>query len=66
MAAVTVRSDSEAHENKFVTVSTFSPSICHEVMGPDANPVTISKLPTWYLGLLTMELLLYWLRDVTF
>ena len=51
---------------RFVTVSTFSPSICHEAMGPDANPVTISKLPTWYLGPLTMELLLCWLQDVTF
>ena len=36
MAAVTICSDSEAQERKFVTVSTVSPSICHEVMEPDA------------------------------
>ena len=35
MAAVTVHSDFEAQENKFVTV-TFSLSICHKVMGLDA------------------------------
>ena len=31
---------------KYVTVSTVSPSICHEVMGPDAMPpsVTISNV----------------------
>ena len=34
MAAVTVRSDFRAQE-KSVTASTFSPSTCHEVMGPD-------------------------------
>ena len=26
----------EPKKIKFVTVSTFSPSVCHEVMGPDA------------------------------
>ena len=36
MAAVTICSDSGAQENKSVIASTFSPSICHEVMGPDA------------------------------
>ena len=36
MAAVAVHSDFGAQENKSVTVATFSPSICHEVMGPDA------------------------------
>ena len=35
MAAVTICSDFAAQENKFVTVSIVSPSICHEVMGPD-------------------------------
>ena len=35
MAAVTVCSDFGAQENK-VTVSIVSPSISHEVMGPDA------------------------------
>ena len=34
MAAITILSDFGAQES--VTVSTFSPSICHEVMGPDA------------------------------
>ena len=35
MAAVTICSDFGAQE-KSVTVSTVFPSICHEVMGPDA------------------------------
>ena len=35
MAAVTICSDFGGPENK-VTVSTVSPSICHEVMGPGA------------------------------
>ena len=34
MAAVTICSDFGAQENKSLTV--VSPSICHEVMGPDA------------------------------
>ena len=38
MAAVTICSDFGAQENKVksLTVSIFSPSICHEVMGLDA------------------------------
>ena len=38
MAAVTIYSDFGAQEKKkkSVTVSTFSPSICHEVMGLNA------------------------------
>ena len=36
MTAVTIYSDFGAPEIKFVTVSTVSPSICHEVMGLDA------------------------------
>ena len=36
MAAVTIYSDFEAQKIKSVAVSTVSPSICHEVMGPDA------------------------------
>ena len=32
MASVTVHSDFGTQENKTVTVSTFSPSMCHEVM----------------------------------
>ena len=36
MAAVTICSDFGAQENKSVTVSIVFPSVCHEVMGPDA------------------------------
>ena len=38
MTAVTILSDFGAQENKIksVTASTFPPSICHEVMVPDA------------------------------
>ena len=36
VATVTVHSDFGAQENKIVPASSFSPSICHEVMGPDA------------------------------
>ena len=36
MAAVTICSDFGAQKNKSDTVSTVSPSISHEVMGPDA------------------------------
>ena len=35
MAAVTIYSDFGAQENTSVTVCIVSPSICHEVMGPD-------------------------------
>ena len=35
MIAVTIHSDFEAQENKSATVSTFSLSIYHEVMGQD-------------------------------
>ena len=36
MASVTIYSDFGAPEMKSVIVSTVSPSVCHEVMGPDA------------------------------
>ena len=36
MAAVTICSDFGAQKLKPLTVSIVSPSICHEVMGPDA------------------------------
>ena len=36
LAAVTVHSDSGAKKIKSVTVSIFSQSICHEMMGPHA------------------------------
>ena len=35
MAAVTICSDFGALQNKIFTVSIVSPSICHEVIGPD-------------------------------
>ena len=35
MAAVTIYSDFGAQKNKASHVSIVSPSICHEVMGPD-------------------------------
>ena len=36
MAAITIYSDFGAPKIMSATVSTVSPSICHEVMGPDA------------------------------
>ena len=36
MAAVTISSDFGAQKIKSATLSIVSPSICHEVMGPDA------------------------------
>ena len=39
MAAVTAHSDFGAQEN--VTASIFSPSICHEVMGPDMEIILL-------------------------
>ena len=36
MATVTICSDLEPKNIKSLTVSIISPSICHEVMGPDA------------------------------
>ena len=35
MTAATVRSDFRAPKIKSITVSIFSPSICHEMIGPD-------------------------------
>ena len=36
MSVITVHSDLGAQKRKAVTVSSFSPFICHEVMGVDA------------------------------
>ena len=41
MAVVTICSDFEAQEIKSVIVPPFPPSICHEVMGPDAMMVVL-------------------------
>ena len=38
MAAITICSDFGAQQSKSDTVSTVSPSICHEVMGPCLEP----------------------------
>ena len=35
MAAVTIYSDFRAQEEEICHCSTLSPSICHEMMGPD-------------------------------
>ena len=39
MAAITICSDFGAPPKKLATVSTVSPSISHEVMGPDCSAV---------------------------
>ena len=45
MAAVTVYGDfgAQGEKKESVTVSIFSPSLCHEVMGPDAMILDISS-----------------------
>ena len=43
MAAVTIHGILEPKKRESVTTSTFSPSICHAVMGPDAMIFTTSK-----------------------
>ena len=42
MAAITICSDFGAPKIKSATVATVSPSICHEVMGPDAMILVFS------------------------
>src|SRR5574341_234914 len=52
MAAVTICSDFGAQKVKSDTISTVSPSICHEVMGPDAMILVFRMLsfkPTFLL-----------------
>ena len=62
MAAVTICSDLEPPKIKSDTVSTVSPSICHEVMGPDAMIFVfwmLSFKPTFllstYLSIITLN-----------
>ena len=43
VSAVTDHSNFEAQENISLTVSTFSPSICHEVMGPLEKSICRSR-----------------------
>ena len=53
MAAVTICSDLESPKIKSVTVSIVSPSLCHEVMRPDAMILVFSMLsfkPTFPLS----------------
>ena len=53
MATITICSDFGAQKIKSITVSTVSPSICHEVMGPDSM---IFVLSNYLLGIgLNME-----------
>ena len=58
MAAVTVYNDFGAQEIKSDTVSTFSPTICHEVMGPNAMILVfwmLSFKPAFTLFFLTLN-----------
>ena len=51
MATVTICSDLEPKNIKSLTVSVISPSICHEVMGPDAMILVFRMLsfkPTFH------------------
>ena len=57
MAAITICSDFGAQKNKSARVSTVSPSICHEVMGPDARILVfwmLSFKPTFLLSYFTV------------
>ena len=65
MAAVTICSDFGAQKIKSVTVSIVSPSISHEVMGPDAMIFVfwmLSFKPTFSLSSFTFKYLIivYW------
>ena len=54
MTAVTVLSDFGPKKRKYIIVSTFSPSICYEVMGPDAKVFgMLSFKPTFSLSSFT-------------
>ena len=52
MAAVTVRGDFGAKENKHCHCFHFSPSICQEVMGLDANDLLNGEFQTSFFTLL--------------
>ena len=58
MAAVTIYSDFEPPKIKSDTVSTVSPSISHEVMGPDAMILVFWRLsfkPAFSLSSFTLK-----------
>ena len=57
MAAVTIQSDFGAQENKICYCFHFSPSVCHEVMGPDAMIfvfLSLSLKPAFSLSSFTL------------
>ena len=43
----------ESKKRKFVTVSTFSPSVCHEVMGPDAMILVVVVVVVFNVDFIT-------------
>ena len=61
MAAVTVCIDYGAPQNKSLTVSIVSPSICHEVMGPDAMIFVFLMLSLGQLSHSPLSLSIKWL-----
>ena len=52
MAAAAIYSDFGAQEIKSVTVSTVSPSMCHEVMGPDAMILVFQSYKVYHICIL--------------
>ena len=57
MAAVTIGNDFGAPKNKSDTVSTVSPSISHEVIGPDASVMQIKITMSYYLVSVRMAII---------
>ena len=68
MAAITIYSDFGAPEKiKSATVSTISPSIFHEVMGPDATLLVFWMLSDLECSNVTFKLVLVtwkWMNDL--
>ena len=52
MAAIMICSDLEVQKMKSVTVSTVSPSMCHEVMGPDAMILVFQSYKVYHICIL--------------
>ena len=59
MAAITICSDFGAPKVKSASVSTVSPSICHEMMGPDAMILVFWMLRVCFFFLLFLNLFIY-------